>query len=170
LGIIVAGCSLPSRLNGLHVENTGDLLGDGVELLGCRAGRHETADRREGGSGGAVFGRDVLEAAEVSPDPEGIFDYCSGLPKVGFAARGPQQVLEQGAGSRHEINALYGRLMRASGYEAVDVLGFSSRACHSVIRVARTIADLENEPEILRHHLAEAISLRSFDRDYSRTI
>jgi len=54
--------------------------------------------------------------------------------------------------------------------KAVDVLGFSSRACHSVIRVARTIADLENEPEILRHHLAEAISLRSFDRDYSRTI
>ncbi len=53
---------------------------------------------------------------------------------------------------------------------AVDVLGLSPRACHSVIRVARTIADLEEEPAILRPHIAEAISLRSFDRDFSRTI
>jgi len=48
--------------------------------------------------------------------------------------------------------------------QAVDVLGFSARACHSAIRVGRTIADLENAPEIERHHLAEAIQLRSFDR------
>ena len=48
--------------------------------------------------------------------------------------------------------------------QAVDVLGFSARACHSIIRVGRTIADLENAPQIERHHLAEAIGLRSFDR------
>ncbi len=48
--------------------------------------------------------------------------------------------------------------------QAVDVLGFSARACHSAIRVGRTIADLENAPEIERHHLAEAIGFRSFDR------
>jgi len=48
--------------------------------------------------------------------------------------------------------------------QAVDVLGFSARACHSAIRVGRTIADLENVPEIERHHLAEAIQFRSFDR------
>ncbi|NOX33163.1 MAG: YifB family Mg chelatase-like AAA ATPase [Deltaproteobacteria bacterium] len=51
--------------------------------------------------------------------------------------------------------------------KAVDVLGFSARACHSVIRVGRTIADLDNAPEILRHHLAEAIQYRSFDREIS---
>ncbi len=48
--------------------------------------------------------------------------------------------------------------------QAVNVLGFSARACHCVIRVARTIADLENSLEIQRHHLAEAIQYRSFDR------
>jgi len=48
--------------------------------------------------------------------------------------------------------------------QAVDVLGFSARACHSAMRVGRTIADLENAIEIERHHLAEAIQLRSFDR------
>ena len=51
--------------------------------------------------------------------------------------------------------------------QAVDVLGFSARACHSVIRVGRTIADLENAPKIGRHHLAEAIQYRSFDRGFS---
>lgn len=50
--------------------------------------------------------------------------------------------------------------------QAVDVLGFSARACHSVIRVGRTIADLENAKDIKRHHLAEAIQLRSFDREF----
>jgi len=48
--------------------------------------------------------------------------------------------------------------------QAVNILGFSARACHSVIRVARTIADLDNAPEIERNHLAEAIQYRSFDR------
>ena len=51
--------------------------------------------------------------------------------------------------------------------QAVDVLGFSARACHSVIRVGRTIADLEDIPEIERHHLAEAIQYRGFDRGFS---
>lgn len=48
--------------------------------------------------------------------------------------------------------------------KAVDVLGLSVRACHSVIKVARTIADLDNQVDIQRHHLAEAVQYRSFDR------
>ena len=52
--------------------------------------------------------------------------------------------------------------------KAVTNLGFSARACHSVIRVARTIADLENKSEIERHHLAEAIQYRSFDRGFTQ--
>ncbi len=48
--------------------------------------------------------------------------------------------------------------------KAVNVLGFSARACHSVIRIARTIADLESKKKIERHHLAEAIQYKSFDR------
>ncbi len=45
--------------------------------------------------------------------------------------------------------------------KAVDILGFSVRACHSAIRVARTIADLDHMDEIKRHHMAEAVQLRS---------
>ncbi len=50
--------------------------------------------------------------------------------------------------------------------KAVDILGFSARACHSVIRVARTIADLNGEQMIKKDHLAEAIQYRSYDRTY----
>ncbi|WP_041279642.1 magnesium chelatase subunit ChlI family protein [Desulfobacula toluolica] len=37
-----------------------------------------------------------------------------------------------------------------------------------VIRVARTIADLEEETKIERHHLSEAIQFRSFDRGFAQ--
>ncbi len=48
--------------------------------------------------------------------------------------------------------------------KAVDMLGFSARACHCVLRVARTIADLDNSRELTPSHLSEAIQYRSFDR------
>ena len=48
--------------------------------------------------------------------------------------------------------------------QAVERMGFSARACHSMIRVARTIADLDQSPTIQREHLSEAIGFRSFDR------
>ncbi len=48
--------------------------------------------------------------------------------------------------------------------QAVNLFGFSARACHSVIRVARTIADLEKSRHIEHHHVAEAVQYRNFDR------
>ncbi|ODB84375.1 ATP-dependent protease [Candidatus Thiodiazotropha endoloripes] len=48
--------------------------------------------------------------------------------------------------------------------KAVDQLGLSMRAYHRIIKVARTIADLEASPEILTQHLSEAIGYRRLDR------
>ena len=45
--------------------------------------------------------------------------------------------------------------------KAVEKFAFSVRACHRVLKVARTIADLDGEEEIKSSHLAEAISYRS---------
>ncbi|MHB0915294.1 MAG: YifB family Mg chelatase-like AAA ATPase [Thermoleophilia bacterium] len=48
--------------------------------------------------------------------------------------------------------------------EAIDRLGLSARAHHRIIRVARTIGDLEGAAAIAPPHLAEAIGYRSIDR------
>jgi len=47
---------------------------------------------------------------------------------------------------------------------AVDNLGLSARAYSRVIKIARTIADLEKKSEISKNHIAEAVQYRTFDR------
>jgi magnesium chelatase family protein len=44
--------------------------------------------------------------------------------------------------------------------EASDRLGLSARAYHRVLKVARTLADLDGAERVGRIHVAEAISYR----------
>lgn len=47
---------------------------------------------------------------------------------------------------------------------AVEKLSLSTRAYLQILRVSRTIADLEGVPQVSAHDLAEAIQFRSLDR------
>ena len=65
--------------------------------------------------------------------------------------------------ARHcKLDDAASRLMR----EAFESLGFSARAHDRVLRVARTIADLDGSVNITEDHVAEAIMYRTLERKY----
>lgn len=54
------------------------------------------------------------------------------------------------------------RLMK----QAFSRLGLTARTYHKILKVARTIADLDGEEQILEKHLKEAVGYRALDKKY----
>jgi len=50
--------------------------------------------------------------------------------------------------------------------KAFDQMGFSARAYHRILKVARTIADMDGSELIRRQHVGEALSYRAFEKKY----
>jgi magnesium chelatase family protein len=55
-------------------------------------------------------------------------------------------------------------------FSCVEKLGLSMRAYSKVLRVSRTIADLEGVEMVLGRHIAEAVQFRLFDREVDETL
>ena len=73
-------------------------------------------------------------------------------------ARIPAAALDEMCQMEREARELLGM--------SFDRLGLSARAYDRILKVARTIADLEDEELIRRRHIAQAIQYRSLDRKY----
>jgi magnesium chelatase family protein len=71
-----------------------------------------------------------------------------GLPNAGLAGTSLQAHAQLDEGASRFLQA------------AASRLGWSGRSLHRVMRVARTVADLEQAPQIQTQHLAEAIQFR----------
>ena len=80
-----------------------------------------------------------------------------GLPRVRTNAEAPASVLEEIA----KPDAQGAKLLR----DAAETMRLSARGYHRVLRVARTLADLDGADRIGRLHLAEALSYRALAED-----
>jgi magnesium chelatase family protein len=83
-----------------------------------------------------------------------------GLPNIRTNAEAPASVLETIA----QPDAQGLKLLR----DASETMRLSARGYHRVLRVARTLADLDGAEKISRLHLAEALSYRALADDVRR--
>ena len=88
-----------------------------------------------------------------APDPIGSGDR---RPLVGAALRADEPMTDELCVYLLSLDA-DGRALLA---RVADRFGFTARGYHRVLRVARTIADLDASAEVRLPHVAEAVSFR----------
>ena len=82
---------------------------------------------------------------------------AAGLPRIRTNAEAPAALLDEIA----KPDAQGQKLLR----EAAETMRLSARGYHRVLRVARTLADLDHTENVGRLHLAEALSYRALAED-----
>jgi magnesium chelatase family protein len=85
---------------------------------------------------------------------------AAGMPHVRTNAEAPASLLETIA----QPDSQGQKLLR----DAAETMKLTARGYHRVLRVARTLADLDGAEKIGRLHLAEALSYRALAEDLRR--
>lgn len=144
-------CTCPPPLVQRYLSRLSGPLLDRIDLhVEVPAVRHaDLADRRLGERSAAVRQR-VTEARERQ---QRRFQRCRGIHAN--AHMRPREIREY---------CRIGEAGEALLRRAINRLGFSARAYHRVLKIARTIADLQGEDGIATAHVAEAIQYRALDR------
>ena len=120
-----------------------------IQLMVSRVDARKLVDRKPAESSAAVAAR-VLKARNIQKERlsgEGIF--CN-------AAMNNRQV-EKFCPLSRECRTLLERI--------IERMGLSARACSRIIKLARTIADLADIPDILPEHISEAAGYRFLDKN-----
>lgn len=106
------------------------------------------------GESSAEIRKRVIAAREIQKKRFAAF----GCPSLLTNAQLKGEFLEQAAALDNDAKALL--------LSYAERVRMSARAYHRTLRLARTIADLQNENKLLRIHIAEALSLRWKTPDY----
>ena len=104
--------------------------------------------------------REVAERVALARERQAARYAAIGLPHLRTNAAVSGAVLEDVA--RPDTGGL--TLLR----EAADAMRLSARGYHRVLRVARTLADLDGAEKVGRVHLAEALSYRALADEIRR--
>ena len=142
----------------------------------CATCSHERAARYQQRVSGPLRDRiDIQIEVPAIPRPELLDGWRqpaedSAMVRARVAAAWQRQIDRQGVGNarldlagakRHCGLSNAGERLLAN---AIDRLGLSARAFHRILRVARTIADLDAATAIAEHHISEAVGYRRLDR------
>ena len=142
----------------------------GDPAANCRCSR-EQVQRYAARISGPLMDRIDLQVQVLRPDPALLHattmngeDSATVRQRVGVA-RAQQLQRQSVTNARLSSNALRQHCgLKAKEQKlltrAARQLQLSPRACHSIMRVARTIADLDGREQIALEHLSEAIGLR----------
>jgi magnesium chelatase family protein len=150
-GNINRPCVCPPPLIERYLSRISGPLLDRVDLHidVPRVAYRDLSDRRPGEPSSAVAGR-VARARDVQRrrfgDSNGLFANAHMRP------REVREFCRIGEGGDALLKS------------AITRLGFSARAYHRVLKIARTIADLAGEDDIQSVHVSEGIQYRSLDR------
>jgi len=110
----------------------------------------DLADKQRGESSGAVRER-VIKARKIQE--KRYVDY----PTIHANAQMTSQLIQKYCDLDEDCRNIL--------KNAMNRLGLSARAYDRILKVSRTIADLDDSENIQTGHLAEAINYRSLDRD-----
>jgi magnesium chelatase family protein len=141
------------KCNPLAVEKylgriSGPLL-DRIDLhIEVPAVPYEELSKKADGTNSGVMREQVLAARKVQDERFGE----GGMVNARMSPKQLREHSEPDADGRQLISA------------AMDDLGLSARAHDRILRVSRTIADLEGSPRVTAGHIAEAIGYRTLDR------